>query len=87
MVAELEKTMNTANSFRNIARTPDKLFFPLLSDVISPTVDTEQGAFYLNRKAQTLRIWACKGKGPIRPKRINGRLHWSVNEIRLLVGS
>jgi len=35
---------------------------------------------------QTLRIWACKEKGPIRPKHINGRLHWSVNEIRRLVG-
>jgi len=67
-------------------QVPKKEFYPQLASVNSPTVDTEQSAYYLNRKPQTLRIWACKEKGPLRPKRINGRLHWSVNEIRRLVG-
>jgi hypothetical protein len=35
---------------------------------------TDAAAFYLNRKAQTLRVWACYESGPIRPVRVNGRL-------------
>lgn len=57
-----------------------------IQDVTSPTVATEQAAFYLNRKEQTLRAWACAENGPIRPKRINGRLAWSVADIKALLG-
>ncbi len=78
--------MKTENAKAEIEQVTSNPFFPLLSSINSPTVDTVQGAFYLNRKPQTLRIWACRENGPIRPKRINGRLHWSVNEIRRLVG-
>ena len=48
-------------------------------------IDTATAAFHLNRKPQTLRIWACLENGPIRPIRINGRLAWSVNEIKVLL--
>jgi len=41
---------------------------------------------YLNRKAQTLRTWACYENGPIRPIRVHGRLAWSVDEIRKVLG-
>lgn len=60
--------------------------FPLLDQVTSPTVATNAAAHYLNRKPQTMRIWACLETGPLRPTRINGRLAWSVAEIKALTG-
>lgn len=47
---------------------------------------TREAAHHLNRKPQTLRIWACLENGPLRPVRINGRLAWSVAEIRRVLG-
>ena len=47
---------------------------------------TLEAAFHLNRKQQTLRMWACNENGPLKPRRINGRLFWSTNEIRTLLG-
>ena len=52
-----------------------------------PTVNTAAAAYYLNRRPQTLRGWACKEDGPIRPLRVFGRLAWSSSEIRKLVGA
>lgn len=46
---------------------------------------TDEAAKHLNRKSQTLRIWACKENGPIRPVRINGRLAWPVSALRKLL--
>lgn len=63
-----------------------KINFPPLSQVTTNTIPTGQAAFYLNRRPQTLRTWACFDNGPTRPLRINGRLAWHVKEIRLLVG-
>lgn len=60
-------------------------YYPPLSAVTSPTVSTEDAAYYTNRKAQTLRSWACFDKGPIRPIRINGRLAWMVQDIKDLL--
>ena len=48
-------------------------------------VTTEQAAYYLNRRPQTLREWAMTGK-VISPLRINGRLAWPVAEIKRLLG-
>ena len=45
-------------------------------------ITTAETAFHLNRAPQTLRVWACRENGPIRPVRINGRLAWHVAEIR-----
>lgn len=50
-----------------------------------PIIPTDAAAYHLNRKPQTLRIWACEENGPIRPVRINGRLAWSVASIRELL--
>jgi hypothetical protein len=47
-------------------------------------IDTACAAFHLNRKPQTMRAWACLKSGPIRPKRVNGRLAWSVEELKQL---
>lgn len=50
------------------------------------TLPTSEAARQLNRTPQTLRQWAHKGNGPIKPVRINGRLAWPVAEIRSLLG-
>nr|WP_233208431.1 hypothetical protein [Pollutimonas subterranea] len=60
--------------------------FPKLQAVNSPAVDTAAAAYYLNRRPQTLRTWACFENGPIRPLRINGRLAWRVCDIKALMG-
>lgn len=58
---------------------------PPLETVTRPAVTTEEAAFYLSRRPQTLRCWACNDDGPIRPLRINGRLAWPVAELRNLL--
>lgn len=60
--------------------------YPPLNEVSSPTVTTSAAAYYLNRRPQTLRDWACFDKGPIKPTRVNGRLHWSVSTMRQILG-
>jgi hypothetical protein len=59
--------------------------YPPLEQVTRPTVPTDQAAYYLNRKPQTMRAYACLENGPIRPIRINGRLAWPVAAIRELL--
>jgi hypothetical protein len=59
--------------------------FPPLALESRTAVPTEAAAYYLSRKPQTLRAWACLEKGPIRPIRINGRLAWRVSEIQALL--
>jgi hypothetical protein len=50
-------------------------------------VPTEQAAYYLDRRPQTMRMWAMRdGTGPIQPIRINGRLAWPVAELRRVLG-
>ena len=60
--------------------------FPPLHEVLRTALTTNEAAYYLNRRPQTLRIWACMDSGPIRPKRIMGRLAWPVADIRKLLG-
>jgi hypothetical protein len=60
--------------------------FPKLEHINRPTVETASAAFYLNRQQQTLRCWACHEDGPLRPVRVNGRLAWSVSEIKRVLG-
>lgn len=50
------------------------------------TLPTAEAAFHLNRAQQTLRIWACRENGPIRPVRVNSRLAWRVADIKQLLG-
>ena len=44
-------------------------------------ISTNEAAFHLGRKPQTLRKWACYEDGPLRPVRINGRLAWRVADL------
>ena len=60
--------------------------FPALESVTRPAVDTAAAAYYLNRRPQTMRGWACHEDGPLRPLRINGRLAWPVAELRRVLG-
>jgi hypothetical protein len=59
--------------------------FPPLELVTRPYVATEQAAHYLNRRPNTLRVWAMDGR-VIQPLRLNGRLCWPVEKIRAVLG-
>lgn len=59
--------------------------FPPLESIDRPTVPTNQAAYYLDRRPQTLRIWAMRGH-PIRPLYVHGRLAWPVSSLRRLLG-
>lgn len=59
--------------------------FPPIDQESRSHVETACAAFHLTRQPQTLRQWACLENGPIRPIRINGRLAWSVSEIKRLL--
>ena len=60
--------------------------FPTLESVTRPNVDNATAAYYLNRRPQTLRVWACLENGPLRPIRISGRLAWPVAELKRVLG-
>ena len=47
---------------------------------------TCEAAYHLNRAQQTMRLWAMREDGPLRPIRINGRLAWPVSELRRVLG-
>ncbi len=64
-----------------------KTFQPIsLAQELRAAVDTETAAFHLNRAQQTLRIWAYRENGPLRPVRVNGRLAWPVADIKRILG-
>ena len=60
--------------------------FQPLEQVTRPNLTTAETAFYLNRKPQTLRAWACLENGPIRPRRVGGLLAWNTSEVKALAG-
>jgi len=71
-----------------VATTPQQFTppFPPLALVTKPNLTTGELAYYLNRRPQTLRGWACNEDGPIRPKRVGGLLAWSTVEAKALAG-
>lgn len=71
-VQQLTQPATAAAHFQN---------FPPLAQETRTAVPTKAAAYYLSRKPQTLRAWACLENGPLRPVRINGRLSWRVAEI------
>ena len=56
-----------------------------LSEETRTALPTSEAARHLNREDQTLRVWASLETGPIKPIRVNGRLHWLTNDIRKLL--
>lgn len=65
--------------------TAPQQFTPLELET-RPTTHTAAAAHYLRKAPQTLRIWACKESGPIRPIRVGAHLHWRTADIRKLLG-
>jgi hypothetical protein len=61
------------------------LYLPL-EQVTKPNLTTAEIAYYLDRRPQTLRVWACLENGPIRPRRIGGLLAWPTAEVKALAG-
>ena len=59
--------------------------YPSLDVETRTAIPTDNAAYHLNRKSQTLRSWACFDNGPIRPVRINGRLAWLVADIKTIL--
>ena len=58
-----------------------------LEQVTRPNLTTAETAYYLNRRPQTLRGWAChSGTGPMAPTRIGGLLAWSTATVKALAG-
>ncbi len=43
---------------------------------------TNEAARHFNRAEQTLRLWAMREDGPVRPIRICGRLAWPVADMK-----
>jgi len=61
--------------------------YPPLKLVNKPNLSTAETAYYLNRRPQTLRIWASKsGTGPMAPSRIGGILAWNTESVKALAG-
>ena len=76
----------TAQSIKPLATAAAHFqIFPPLESESRTAISTEAAAYYLSRKPQTLRAWACLENGPIRPVRINGRLSWKVADIQALL--
>jgi hypothetical protein len=64
---------------------PDQSLVPLAREARA-VVPTAVAAVHLNRAPQTMRLWACRENGPLRPMRINGRLAWRTADLRRLLG-
>jgi hypothetical protein len=57
-----------------------------LEQVTKPNLTTAEAAYYLDRRPQTLRAWACLENGPLRPSRIGGLLAWNTAAVKALAG-
>ena len=62
-----------------------KTIYTPLADEVRLNLPTNEASFHLNRAQQTLRLWAMREDGPVRPIRINGRLAWSVSSIKAVL--
>jgi len=62
------------------------LLVPLARETRAALTTAEASA-HLNRAPQTLRLWACREDGPLRPLRVHGRLAWPVAELRRILGA
>lgn len=62
--------------------SPDEHRQLLARTGVDQYVSTEEAAALLGVASQTLRRWHCEGTGPIRPRKLNGRLRWSIAEIQ-----
>ena len=66
-------------------RIPSAALVPLALETRA-VLPTCEAAVHVNRAEQTLRLWACREDGPIKPIRIHGRLGWRVADLKQLLG-
>ncbi|MBT9505510.1 hypothetical protein [Rhodoferax sp.] len=78
------QAVNHSQETRRAATAPQS--FPPLELETRPTVGTAAAAYYLHKQQQTMRIYACRENGPIRPIRVGAHLHWKTDDIRQLLG-
>lgn len=84
-VADLRKQLvqlTAQSSYQSLEGHAGVTIYPPLAVETRSHVDTACAAFHLGRKVQTLRTWASLENGPLRPIRVNGRLAWSVADIK-----
>ena len=79
-----QNTATHSAEVRQAAQTAPQ-FLPLELEPRA-AIETACAAFHLTRQQQTLRGWACREGGPLRPLRINGRLAWKTEDLRRLLG-
>lgn len=77
---------NTAICRRMIDNDDKPLQLIPLEQETRSAIPTSEAAGHLSRAEQTMRLWACRECGPLRPIRINGRLAWPVAELRRILG-
>jgi hypothetical protein len=80
----MQTAMQPSTQGKEATRAPT---FPPLESENRPAITTGAAAYYLSRRPQTLRGWACNEDGPLRPIRISGRLAWPTQKIRELLGA
>jgi hypothetical protein len=79
---EIDKISQLEQAVKNTTAAKQAQYFTPLDQETRSHVETACAAYHLNRKVQTMRVWACLENGPLRPVRINGRLAWSVADIK-----
>lgn len=57
-----------------------------LGEVTRTHASTEEAAYYLRLRPQTLRWHASRQSGPLQPVRVGRRLLWPVAEIKKVLG-
>jgi hypothetical protein len=81
----IPSTINPARLAHLERKAPTQL--QPLEQVTKPNLTTGECAEYLNRRPQTLRIWAMNGRiHGLYPKRIRGLLAWPTVEVKALAG-
>jgi hypothetical protein len=73
------------NSHQRLTMEKTKVHPVPLDRETRAALPTPEAAFHLNRAQQTLRLWAMRENGPIRPIRVHGRLAWPVAELRRIL--
>lgn len=88
-IAQLEADIATMQAERRtvLPAEPARAAGPAVDLETRTHVNTATAARWLNRAPQTLSGWACFEDGPLRPRRVGGRLAWAVADIRAILAA